>query len=56
MRTYYGDDEPLGEGECTCRRIGRGSNDPDGGWRIDRWCPYHGIDPDAAREAQRDDR
>lgn len=60
-RTYYGDeyeddDESFGSGECSCRRLGHGGNDPDSGWRLDRGCPIHGEDPDAALEARRDDR
>jgi hypothetical protein len=46
----------FGKGDCTCRRTGLGGNDPDGGWRLDRWCPVHGEDPDTALERQRDDR
>ena len=49
------DEDEYGQGECTCRRTGRGGNDPEAGWRIDRWCPVHGLDPDAERERIRDE-
>jgi hypothetical protein len=54
MDGFDDDDETFGEGECTCRRTGLGGNDPDAGWRLDRNCPIHGEDPDAARELRRD--
>lgn len=53
--TYDDDDDDFGTGECTCHRTGRGANDPLAGWRVDRWCPVHGLDPDAERERIRDD-
>ena len=49
------EEDEYGEGECTCRLTGRGGNDPDAGWHIDRWCPVHGLDPDAERERVRDE-
>jgi len=50
MRSYPDDDESYGQGECSCRYIGRGGNDPDAYWRLDKWCPVHGRDPDDARD------
>lgn len=50
------EEDDFGEGECICRRTGLGGNDPDAGWRLDRWCPVHGEDVDAAYERERDDR
>lgn len=44
----------YGEGECSCRFMGRGGNDPDAYWRIDKWCPIHGIDVDRALEERRE--
>lgn len=40
------------EAGCTCgRRLGAG------GIRMtDKWCPLHGLDPDAEYEKMRDDR
>ena len=56
--SHVGEDG-YGEGECTCRQTGLGPNDPDAGWRLDKWCPVHGKDPDDAldemRERQHDD-
>jgi hypothetical protein len=49
------DEDERGEGECTCRRTGRGVGDPEAGWRVDRWCPIHGLDIDAERERIRDE-
>lgn len=49
------DDDGFGGGGCTCRRTGLGGNDPDAGWKIDRGCPIHGEDPDAAYERERDE-
>jgi hypothetical protein len=40
---------------CTCRWVGEG-NDPDAHVRRDEWCPLHGRDPDAEREAMMDAR
>jgi hypothetical protein len=37
-----------GKDECTCRRTGAGQ-------KVDRWCPRHGLDPDAERERIRDE-
>lgn len=48
------DDEMFGQGECTCRRTGRGGNDPDAGWKVDKWCPIHGRDPDEEYEKMRE--
>jgi hypothetical protein len=39
---------------CTCRWVGEG-NDPDAHVRTDQWCPLHGRDPDAGRQAAIDD-
>jgi hypothetical protein len=50
------DEGAYGEGECTCHRTGLGGNDPDAGWRLDRWCPIHGQDPDEARDRAMEDR
>ncbi len=50
------DTDDFGQGECTCRRMGLGGNDPDAYWRLDRWCPVHGEDPDYAWEDRRDNR
>ena len=45
---WDGEDE---EG-CTCpRTLGAG-----GARMTDKWCPLHGLDPDAEYERQRDDR
>jgi hypothetical protein len=49
-----GYDEWDGEQEegCSCpRTLGAG-----GTRRTDKWCPLHGLDPDAEYERQRDDR
>ena len=44
----------FGEGECTCRYIGLGGNDPDSYYRRDKWCPVHGMDPDQALDEKRE--
>ena len=44
-------DDEIEDG-CICpRELGAG-----GMRKIDKWCPIHGLDPDAERERMRDDR
>ncbi len=44
-------DGEIEEG-CTCgRKLGAG-----GARMTDKWCPLHGLDPDAEYEKMRDDR
>ena len=38
---------------CTCQWVGEG-NDPDAHIKRDEWCPLHGRDPDAARDARQE--
>ena len=48
------DEGDFGVDECTCRRTGLGPGDPDDGWKLDKWCPVHGLDPDEEYEKMRE--